>query len=198
MPPKKLTPYQFKEALHYDAPVPNFLANLNRQIDDNERARSKEDELPSTDEEDELIAEKEEERPQIVVLKEGKHMSEQEVEAYFNRKSENKKGETFLDDEEVENSSPSIDEKTGKILFRKPTKNKSSKNNNLAESSSSDTVIGSSTKKKSVKSDESIKSINEMIKGMKRKQQNTKDSSDKKVNPKKKSKPSHLSFNEEE
>ncbi|CAG8543482.1 379_t:CDS:2 [Acaulospora morrowiae] len=188
MPPKKLTPYQFKEALHYDAPVPNFLANLNKQVEDHQSGRSKEEELPSTDEEEELVAKNEEERPQIVVLKEGRHMSEKEVKAHLAKKLENS-GETFSDEEE-EDSSPVIDEKTGKILFRKPNKNKSSKDKISTKSSS--------IKKKSSKSDEPIKSINEAIEGMKRKREGAKDSSDKKHKSKKKSKPSHLSFNEEE
>ncbi|CAG8460233.1 1795_t:CDS:2 [Diversispora eburnea] len=116
-PPKKLTPYQFKEGLHYDAPV-------------------------------------EEERPQIVVLKEGRHLSEREVKDYIDTKSSSSSGIEKL------NKKRDQDKETGKILFRKPkTKSKKSFGNY-------------SNRKNNSKTNESIKSLNETIEGMKGKRKN--------------------------
>ncbi|CAG8639242.1 14523_t:CDS:2, partial [Dentiscutata heterogama] len=133
----------------------------------------------SSDELDELNAKREEERPQIVVLKEGKHLSENEVKKILESKEKNEKKESSSEEEESQEDSPAIDEKTGKLLFH--------------------TVVGSS-KAKTSKSD-SIKAVNEVIDGMKRKR-NSKNETDASVStdkkPKlKKTKKTLLSFDEE-
>src|ERR1051325_10419432 len=68
--------------------------------------------------------------------------------------------ESDIDDDEK----PVVDEKTGKILFRKPK----SKKTFTSKSTSSETVVGSHSKAKN-ESNTPIKSINEVIDGMKRK-----------------------------
>ncbi|CAG8552983.1 2629_t:CDS:2 [Dentiscutata erythropus] len=195
MPPKKMTPYQFSRGLTYDAPTPPFLRGLTKP-DEEAKLENEDDNGESSDELDELNAKREEERPQIVVLKEGKHLSEKEVKKILESKEKNEKKESSSEEEESQEDSPAIDEKTGKLLFRQPKKkNKAeqSKNNKL------DTVVGSS-KAKTSKSD-SIKAVNEVIDGMKRKrisknETDTSVSTDKK--PKlKKTKKTLLSFDEE-
>ncbi|CAG8553146.1 8390_t:CDS:2 [Funneliformis mosseae] len=194
MPPKQ-TPYQFKKGLTYVKPLPNI-----------------NNEEPS---DDELNAKREEERPQIVVLKEGKHMSEQEVKVYLDSKAKSKekdgnnkslfnvliKESSEEDDKESDvDDTPIIDEKTGKLLFRKPKTKKASKK------SKSETIVGSHSKAKN-ESNMSIKSINEAIDVMKRKRGDSKDDTEKDTNSEKKAKTTkkksrkakvHLSFNNDE
>ncbi|CAG8465399.1 12695_t:CDS:2 [Racocetra fulgida] len=191
-----MTPYQFSRGLTYDAPVPPFLRGLT-QPNKETNLEQEDDDNESSDEIDEINANKEDERPQIVVLKEGKHLSEQEVKKILASKEKDKKKE----EEEIQEDSPAFDEKTGKLLFRHPKKKdiaKQTTDNKL------DTVVGSS-KTKTSKSDTSIKAVNEVIDGMKRKRDNKKDSkkeidtsvsTDKKPRPKK-TKKTHLSFDEE-
>ncbi|RIA93255.1 hypothetical protein C1645_24655 [Glomus cerebriforme] len=97
MPPKKTTPYQFKKGLTYVKQVPRFLQGLTPQTnnynDDKRLQAANEDMSNEEPSDDELNAAREEERPQIVVLKEGKHMSEQEVKSYLDtRKKSEEKG----------------------------------------------------------------------------------------------------------
>lgn len=96
---------------------------------------------------------------------------------------------------DIDDDIPVVDEKTGKILFRKP------KTKNL-NTNKSETVVGSHSKAKN-ESNVPIKAINEVIDGMKRKRNNEieNDKSEKKPKPvKKKSQKmkSHLSFNNDE
>ncbi|CAI2176098.1 1038_t:CDS:2 [Funneliformis geosporum] len=187
MPPKQ-TPYQFKKGLTYVKPLPSFLQALTG-INNEE---------PS---DDELNATREEERPQIVVLKEGKHMSEQEVKVYLDSKAKSKDSSSEDDKEsDAEDDTPIIDEKTGKLLFRKPKAKKVSK------TSKSETIVGSHSKAKN-ESNMSIKSINEAIDGMKRKRGDSKNDTEKDTNLEKKAKTTkkksqkvqaHLSFNNDE
>ncbi|CAG8812749.1 9850_t:CDS:2, partial [Cetraspora pellucida] len=135
MPPKNMTPYQFSRGLTYDAPVPSFLRGLT-QPDKETNLKQEDDDNESSDEFDEINANREEERPQIVVLKEGKHLNEQEVKKILESKEKDKKQESLSEEEEIQEDSPAIDEKTGKLLFH--------------------TVVGSS-KVKTSKSDTSIK-----------------------------------------
>ncbi|PKY51646.1 hypothetical protein RhiirA4_468804 [Rhizophagus irregularis] len=195
MPPKKTTPYQFKKGLTYVKKVPNFLQGLtshtNDYIDDEQKASEDfSDKEPS---DDELNATREEERPQIVVLKEGKHMSEGEVRSYLDSRRKSKEKDSSLvenKESDIDDNIPTVDEKTGKILFRKPK----TKNTNKSE-----TVVGSHSKAKN-ESKVPIKAINEVIDGMKRKRNNEikNDKSGKKPKTAKKKSQSHLSFSNDE
>ncbi|CAG8777351.1 8758_t:CDS:2 [Gigaspora margarita] len=196
MPPKKMTPYQFSRGLTYDAPTPPFLRGIT-QPSEEAKLENEDDNSESSDELEEINAKREEERPQIVVLKEGKHLSEKEVKKILETREKNTAEESLSEEEEIQEDSPAVDEKTGKLLFRQPKKKDIAEpvtNNKL------DNVVGSS-KAKTSKSDTSIKAVNEVIEGMKRKRNsknetNTSVSTDKK--PKhKKAKKTLLSFDEE-
>ena len=71
--------------------VPRFLQGLTSQTnnyDDDKRTNEGINSEESSD--DELNAAREEERPQVVVLKEGKHMSEREVKVYLESRTKSK------------------------------------------------------------------------------------------------------------
>jgi hypothetical protein len=96
---------------------------------------------------------------------------------------------------DIDDDIPVVDEKTGKILFRKPK-------TKISNTNKSETVVGSHSKAKN-ESNMPIKAINEVIDGMKRKRNNEieNDKSEKKPKTtKKKSQKmkSHLSFNNDE
>ena len=94
--------------------------------------------------------------------------------------------ESDIDDDDT----PVVDEKTGKILFRKPKTKKAL----TSKSTTTETVLGFHSKTKN----EPIKAINEVIDGMKRKRDNDDDKSGKKAKTAKKISKSHLSFNDDE
>jgi hypothetical protein len=101
----------------------------------------------------------------------------------------------LVEDKEIDvdnDDTPAVDEKTGKILFRKPKTKKTFTN----KSTSSETVVGSHSKTKN-ESNTPIKSISEVIDSMKRKRGNNDDKS-KPTKKRSQKLKSHLSFNDNE
>ncbi|KAL1920975.1 uncharacterized protein VTP21DRAFT_11610 [Calcarisporiella thermophila] len=127
MPPKQ-TPYQFSKSLVYDkGELPKFLQNINvpgyttedKRLNQS-RANKSDEESEGWNTEDELFEGKDEERPQIVVLK-NKHMSEKEVKKHFGRQDEDFADSSKVEQNSEEDEPPPAD---GRILFRRPKKNK--------------------------------------------------------------------------
>ncbi|CAG8563519.1 5029_t:CDS:2 [Paraglomus occultum] len=152
MPPK-LTPHQFSRGLAYVKQVPTFLQGL---VDDDDDGAETSDKLPTTsedlidNEDDEILKLSGDEKPQIVVLNERKHMTEEEVQEFIGTQKKTK----LTDDESSQNEDHGS--QGGKIIFRKPDIKKISANNNKPKAFSK------------AKSDTSIKDLNEVIHSLKR------------------------------
>ncbi|KAK3828511.1 MAG: hypothetical protein J3Q66DRAFT_409908 [Benniella sp.] len=160
MADKKITPHQLRKNLAYvQQGAPDFMRMLTGQ---SSTAASKDPRNPykkpigieakfqteqSDDDDDEpahdLLNDREEERPTVVVLKDGKHLDErqvrnvlknlppglseaeiqkrlaEELEKHHDGQGERSDGEEEEDDEQDDDQSPSVDE-NGKILFRRP------------------------------------------------------------------------------
>ncbi|KAK9764518.1 hypothetical protein K7432_007894 [Basidiobolus ranarum] len=107
MPPKNLTPYQFSKNLSYVQDTPKFLQMLTGTDSLHSKEPHIRDKLQPTEYENDEYEENDEEKPQIVVLKSGKHLSAEEVEK-------------LKQEEDLTSDTP----EDGKVVFRKPTKQK--------------------------------------------------------------------------
>ncbi|ORY05665.1 hypothetical protein K493DRAFT_333481 [Basidiobolus meristosporus CBS 931.73] len=153
MPPKNLTPYQFSKNLSYVQDTPKFLQMLTGKDTLHPKGQQLEDKLPPTELEEDEYEETGEEKPQIVVLKEGKHLSAEEVEK--------------IQQDNDATSSP----EDGKIRFRKPKKTQqkieeigvssSKRKQPSKEASSADTTSTTKGKKKKMKSNKNLLSFAE-------------------------------------
>ncbi|RUS19535.1 hypothetical protein BC937DRAFT_87326 [Endogone sp. FLAS-F59071] len=118
MPPKQHTPYQINKGLEYIRKVPPFLQAMmeKEQIRPPELEKFRIDDEEDYDEQDEI------EGAQIVVMKEGKHLSEEQVRQHLENKEDGVI--TKADNDEPlsgseDEAAPAVDS-DGKILFRKP------------------------------------------------------------------------------
>ncbi|CAG8462384.1 12567_t:CDS:2 [Ambispora leptoticha] len=128
-----MTPKQYSKGLSYVKKVPRFLEGLIDNDSAQRKFNSDEDDYDivpqnqSNEEEEgiELINSHDEEKPQIVVLREGKHMSEEQVKDYLEQKLSTKKESDFTDD--IESKTSDKGDKKDKKLKVGKTKAKSTK-----------------------------------------------------------------------
>ncbi|KXN74523.1 hypothetical protein CONCODRAFT_76782 [Conidiobolus coronatus NRRL 28638] len=135
---KKLTPYQFRKGLSFVKHDVPFLKNLYNQVqatEPNIHTKSKKEEhIEDSDEDNDLLNTNSENRPQIVVLNDNKHLSKEEVDAIYIKqgklpveKSDKKESgqDTKQKSAEFDESLPTHD-KDGKPLFRPKKKTQTS------------------------------------------------------------------------
>ncbi|RUP46541.1 hypothetical protein BC936DRAFT_146822 [Jimgerdemannia flammicorona] len=136
MPPKQHTPYQINKGLEYVRKVPPFLQAMMEK----EQIRPPEQEKFRIDsgDEDDYDEQDEIDGAQIVVMKEGKHLSEDQVQEHMEKNGKSwiinsgNGGESSESDKE---DVPAVDA-NGKILFRRP---KSKKKGEVKNSKAKDT-----------------------------------------------------------
>ncbi|KAI9298600.1 hypothetical protein K502DRAFT_339259 [Neoconidiobolus thromboides FSU 785] len=119
----KLTPYQLKQGMTYVKNVPDFLKNLmgdHKKPDIRDKIRHEDNEDDHEEEKDDFLSEKVEERPQIVVLNEEKHLNEYELKKHYVAQGKLKpevEVKEELKDLPEEEKTAAVD-KDGRILFR--------------------------------------------------------------------------------